>query len=96
MIMIMINNDKCNKNVMILKYLLSRIYDYNSNPNNKWTIKNINSGIQRDNSLCGLFKLMHEEHILRNEDIGSINQDQINEYKKKVFENITQNKYILN
>ena len=28
---------------------------------------------------------------LKNEDIGSINQDQINEYKKKVFENITHN-----
>ena len=30
--------------------------------------------------------------ILKNEDIGSITQDQSNEYKKKVFENITQNK----
>ena len=29
---------------------------------------------------------------MKNEDIGSITQDQINEYKKKVFENITQNK----
>ena len=46
----------------------------------------------RDNSSCGLFTLMHAEQILKNEDIGSINQDQINEYKKKVFENITQNK----
>ena len=30
--------------------------------------------------------------ILKNEDIGSINQDEINQYKKKVLENITQNK----
>ena len=35
---------------------------------------------------------MHAEKNLKNEDIGSINQDQIIEYKKKIFENITQNK----
>ena len=35
---------------------------------------------------------MHAEQMLKNEDIGTINQDQINKYKKKVFENITQNK----
>ena len=35
---------------------------------------------------------MHAEQILKNKDIGSINQNQINEYKKKVFENIKQNK----
>ena len=51
-----------------------------------------NGGIQRDNSQCGLFTLMHAEQIVKNTNIGSINQDQINEYKKKVFENITQNK----
>ena len=40
---------------------------------------------------------MHAEQILKNKDIGSINQDQINEYKKKVFESIMQNKkYIFN
>ena len=35
---------------------------------------------------------MHAEKFLKNEDIGLINQDQIIEYKKKIFENITQNK----
>ena len=35
---------------------------------------------------------MRADQILKNKDIGSINQDQINEYKKKVFENIMQNK----
>ena len=50
------------------------IYDYNSNSSNIWTIKNINSEIQRDNSSCGLFTLMHAEQILMNKYIGSINQ----------------------
>ena len=35
---------------------------------------------------------MHAEQIVKNKNIGSINQDQINEYKKKVLENSTQNK----
>ena len=42
---------------------------------------------------------MHADQNLNNEDIGSIKkyQDQINEYKKKVFEKITHNKiYIFN
>ena len=56
------------------------------------TIKNINGGIQRDNSSCGLFTLMNAEQNLKIENIGSINQNQINEYRKKAFENITQNK----
>ena len=30
-----------------------------SNPTNKWTINNINGWIQRNNSSCGLFTLMH-------------------------------------
>ena len=59
--------------------------------------KNINGEIQRDHSSCGLFTLMHAEPILKNKDIGSINQDQINEYTKKLFVNINQNKiYIFN
>ena len=41
------------------------IYDYNSNPNNKWTIKNINNGIQRDDSPCRLFTLIHAEQNLK-------------------------------
>ena len=59
------------------------IYNYNSNSSNKWTIKNINGEIQRDNSSCGLLTLMHAEQILKNEDICFINQDQINDNKKK-------------
>ena len=34
-------------------------------------------------SSCGLFNVMHEEQIIKNEDIGTINQDQINERKIK-------------
>ena len=47
-----------------IKYLLSMIYDYNSNPSNKWTIKNINGGIQRDNISCGLFTLMLKNTLI--------------------------------
>ena len=34
------------------------------------TIKNINGGIQRDNSSCGLFTLMNAKQNLKIENIG--------------------------